>query len=186
MTNETQTYRMPAEWETHTSTWIAWPHNAQDWPGRFQPIPWVYFWLAGALSSFLDNAPTYLVFFNLAGGDPAALMGEGAATLYVGWPENSDTLALPARIYEQARAFAQATKREDRLLEAPAVEVEVIVFAPGPELEEPSVAVLMDLSDLPLAQIEMHFAGLETDEETLDWFIDVVVAGAWKLVEMGL
>jgi agmatine deiminase len=42
MTNETQTYRMPAEWETHTSTWIAWPHNAQDWPGRFQPIPWVY------------------------------------------------------------------------------------------------------------------------------------------------
>ncbi|RYJ00579.1 MAG: DUF1646 domain-containing protein [Acetobacteraceae bacterium] len=46
-----------------------------------QPIPWVYFWLAGALSSFLDNAPTYLVFFNLAGGDPAALMGEGAATL---------------------------------------------------------------------------------------------------------
>ena len=112
--------------------------------------------------------------------------GEGAATLYVGWPENSDTLALPARIYEQARAFAQATKREDRLLEAPAVEVEVIVFAPGPELEEPSVAVLMDLSDLPLAQIEMHFAGLETDEETLDWFIDVVVAGSWKLVEMGL
>ena len=44
----------------------------------------------------------------------------------------------------------------------------------------------MDLSDLPLAQIEMHFAGMETDEETLDWFIDVVVAGAWKLVEMGL
>ena len=112
--------------------------------------------------------------------------GEGAATLYVGWPENSDTLALPARIYEQARAFAQATKREDRLLEDPAVEVEVIVFAPGPELEEPSVAVLMDLSDLPLAQIEMHFAGMETDEETLDWFIDVVVAGSWKLVEMGL
>jgi agmatine deiminase len=41
MTNATQ-YRMPAEWDTHTSTWIAWPHNAQDWPGRFQPIPWVY------------------------------------------------------------------------------------------------------------------------------------------------
>ena len=35
-------YRMPAEWDRHTSTWIAWPHNAQDWPGRFQPIPWVY------------------------------------------------------------------------------------------------------------------------------------------------
>jgi agmatine deiminase len=35
-------YRMPAEWEQHTATWIAWPHNASDWPGRFQPIPWVY------------------------------------------------------------------------------------------------------------------------------------------------
>ena len=35
-------YRMPAEWDTHTSTWIAWPHNAEDWPGKFQPIPWVY------------------------------------------------------------------------------------------------------------------------------------------------
>ena len=46
-----------------------------------EPIPWVYFWLSGALSSFLDNAPTYLVFFNLAGGDPAYLMAEGALTL---------------------------------------------------------------------------------------------------------
>jgi agmatine deiminase len=35
-------YRMPAEWSPHTATWIAWPHNAQDWPGRFQPIQWVY------------------------------------------------------------------------------------------------------------------------------------------------
>ncbi len=35
----------------------------------------MYFWLSGGLSSFLDNAPTYLVFFNAAGGDPAALMG---------------------------------------------------------------------------------------------------------------
>jgi agmatine deiminase len=35
-------YRMPAEWEPHAATWIAWPHNAEDWPGKFQPIPWVY------------------------------------------------------------------------------------------------------------------------------------------------
>ena len=35
-------YRMPAEWEPHEATWIAWPHNADDWPGRFQPIAWVY------------------------------------------------------------------------------------------------------------------------------------------------
>jgi agmatine deiminase len=35
-------YRMPAEWERHAATWIAWPHNPNDWPGRFQPIAWVY------------------------------------------------------------------------------------------------------------------------------------------------
>src|SRR5580658_6620065 len=33
---------MPAEWEPHEATWIAWPHNREDWPGRFAPIPWVY------------------------------------------------------------------------------------------------------------------------------------------------
>lgn len=33
---------MPAEWELHAATWIAWPHNPEDWPGKFQPIPWVY------------------------------------------------------------------------------------------------------------------------------------------------
>lgn len=40
-----------------------------------------YFWLAGGLSSFLDNAPTYLVFFELAGGEPRSLMTTGALTL---------------------------------------------------------------------------------------------------------
>jgi len=33
---------MPAEWVPHEATWIAWPHNRRDWPGRFAPIPWVY------------------------------------------------------------------------------------------------------------------------------------------------
>jgi agmatine deiminase len=33
---------MPAEWEPHRATWIAWPHNRHDWPGKFAPIPWVY------------------------------------------------------------------------------------------------------------------------------------------------
>jgi agmatine deiminase len=35
-------YRMPAEWERHEATWLAWPHNPADWPGKFQAIPWVY------------------------------------------------------------------------------------------------------------------------------------------------
>ena len=46
-----------------------------------QPDPAMYFWASGLLSSFLDNAPTYLVFFNTAGGNPAVLMTSLATTL---------------------------------------------------------------------------------------------------------
>jgi agmatine deiminase len=35
-------FRMPAEWEPHEATWIGWPHNRTDWPGKFAAIPWVY------------------------------------------------------------------------------------------------------------------------------------------------
>ncbi len=35
-------YRMPAEWEPQRATWLAWPHNRSDWPGKFAPIPYVY------------------------------------------------------------------------------------------------------------------------------------------------
>jgi agmatine deiminase len=33
---------MPAEWATHRATWVAWPHQRADWPGKFEAIPWVY------------------------------------------------------------------------------------------------------------------------------------------------
>ncbi len=46
-----------------------------------QPLNAVYFWATGLLSGFLDNAPTYLVFFNTAGGDAATLMTQGVTTL---------------------------------------------------------------------------------------------------------
>ncbi|MDT8069440.1 MAG: agmatine deiminase family protein, partial [Terriglobia bacterium] len=35
-------YRMPAEWAAHEATWLGWPHNRSDWPGKFEPIPYVY------------------------------------------------------------------------------------------------------------------------------------------------
>src|SRR5437764_8489289 len=35
-------FRMPAEWEPHAATWLAWPHEPRDWPGKLAPIPWVY------------------------------------------------------------------------------------------------------------------------------------------------
>jgi agmatine deiminase len=37
-----QRFRMPAEWERHEATWLAWPHELTDWPGKFAPIPWIY------------------------------------------------------------------------------------------------------------------------------------------------
>ena len=44
--------RMPAEWERHAATWIAWPHHEPDWPGKLAPIPWVYAEIVRALSEF--------------------------------------------------------------------------------------------------------------------------------------
>lgn len=41
---------MPAEWEKHAATWIGWPHNTTDWPGKFTPVPWVYGEIVRALS----------------------------------------------------------------------------------------------------------------------------------------
>ena len=35
-------FHMPAEWEEHQGTWLCWPHEVTDWPGKFTPIPWVY------------------------------------------------------------------------------------------------------------------------------------------------
>lgn len=35
-------FRMPAEWARHEATWLAWPHETSDWPGKFPPIPWIY------------------------------------------------------------------------------------------------------------------------------------------------
>ncbi|MDE3170290.1 MAG: agmatine deiminase family protein, partial [Acidobacteriota bacterium] len=35
-------FRMPAEWEPHEATWLGWPHERTDWPGKFAPIPWAF------------------------------------------------------------------------------------------------------------------------------------------------
>ena len=42
MTAVARPLRMPAEWEPHRATWIAWPHHGPDWPGKLDAIPWVY------------------------------------------------------------------------------------------------------------------------------------------------
>lgn len=45
---------MPPEWAPHAATWIAWPQNPEDWPGKFQPIPWVYCEIVRHLSCVED------------------------------------------------------------------------------------------------------------------------------------
>ncbi len=47
-------FRMPPEWAPHAATWLAWPHNAEDWPNKFQPIPWVYTEIVRHLSRVED------------------------------------------------------------------------------------------------------------------------------------
>jgi len=43
-------FRVPAEWEPHHATWIGWPHNRSDWPGKIAPIQWVYGEIVRALA----------------------------------------------------------------------------------------------------------------------------------------
>ena len=40
--SQAQGFRMPAEWEPHEATWLAWPHNRGDWPGKIAAVYWVY------------------------------------------------------------------------------------------------------------------------------------------------
>ncbi len=45
------TYRMPAEWEPHKRTWLAWPHAKEDWPDKFAPIPWIFAEMVRAIAA---------------------------------------------------------------------------------------------------------------------------------------
>jgi agmatine deiminase len=51
---------MPAEWDLHAATWIGWPHNATDWPGKFPVIPWVY----GEITRALARSETVRILVN--------------------------------------------------------------------------------------------------------------------------
>jgi agmatine deiminase len=55
-------YRFPAEWRPHEATWVGWPHNTSDWPGKFGPIPWVY----GEIIRNLTRGETARILVNTA------------------------------------------------------------------------------------------------------------------------
>jgi agmatine deiminase len=46
------TYHMPAEWEPHAGTWLAWPHRKSDWPGKFAVVTWIYGEIVRVLSRY--------------------------------------------------------------------------------------------------------------------------------------
>ncbi len=72
-------YRMPAEWERHEATWLAWPHNPEDWPGKFQPIPWLYAEIVRLLAA--REMVHILVEDEKAGQRIAGMLGRAGANL---------------------------------------------------------------------------------------------------------
>ena len=65
--------RMPAEWEPHAATWLGWPHNASDWPGKFPPIPWVYGEIVRVLVNSAGHRAQATRIFKKVGVDPDRL-----------------------------------------------------------------------------------------------------------------
>lgn len=59
---------MPAEWEPHEATWLAWPHEKSDWPGKFAPVPWVY----GEMVRYLSRVETVRILIGDEKGERAA------------------------------------------------------------------------------------------------------------------
>ena len=83
-------YRMPAEWEPHASTWLAWPHYHGDWPGKFEPIPWVY---AEIIRNLAKHERVELIVNDASAGRQARRVLERADALsdniqFHRWPTN--------------------------------------------------------------------------------------------------
>ena len=102
----TPQYRMPAEWAPHAATWIAWPHNPEDWPGKFQPIPWVYAEIVRHLSRVED---VHILVNDLAAERRAAgILKRGGANLarthFHHWPTDRVWLRDSGPIFVKSAA----------------------------------------------------------------------------------
>ena len=81
---------MPAEWEPHAATWLAWPHYHGDWPGKFDPIPWVY---AEIIRNLAKHERVELIVTNAAAAKQARKILKRAEALsdnvrFHHWPTN--------------------------------------------------------------------------------------------------
>lgn len=144
---------MPAEWEPHEATWIAWPHHEPDWPGKLEPVRWVYAEIVRVLSRYerveilchdeevRENARQFL---ELHDADPAnfrlhlvptdrvwvrdsaptGVLSESGGLEWVRWRFNAWAK------YENHQRDAEVGRAVVRLTEAPSVEA---VWEPGGE-----------------------------------------------------
>lgn len=97
---------MPAEWEPHAATWISWPQNRDDWPGKFQPIPWVYAEIVRHLSRVEDVH--ILVDHEAAERRACAILKRGGANLarthFHQWPTDRVWLRDSGPIFTREQA----------------------------------------------------------------------------------
>ena len=106
-------YRMPAEWEPHAATWLAWPHYHGDWPGKFEPIPWVY---AEIIRNLARHERVELIVNDAAAARQARRVLERADTLsdnirFHRWPTNRVWLRDSGCIFLKCGADAPARER---------------------------------------------------------------------------
>jgi agmatine deiminase len=103
-------YRMPAEWEPHAATWLAWPHYHGDWPGKFEPIPWVY---AEIIRTLAKHERVELIVNNAGAARQAGRVLERANALSTNvrfhhWPTNRVWLRDSGCIFLKCGAGAPA------------------------------------------------------------------------------
>ena len=101
---------MPAEWEPHAATWLAWPHYHGDWPGKFDPIPWVY---AEIIRNLARHERVELVVNNASAARQARKILERADALsdnirFHHWPTNRVWLRDSGCIFLKRGAGAPA------------------------------------------------------------------------------
>jgi len=106
-------YRMPAEWEPHAATWLAWPHYHGDWPGKFEPIPWVY---AEIIRNLAKHERVELIVNNAVAARQARRMLDRANALsenirFHHWPTNRIWLRDSGCIFVKCGAGALAREK---------------------------------------------------------------------------
>jgi agmatine deiminase len=104
---------MPAEWEPHSATWLAWPHYHGDWPGKFEPIPWVY---AEIIRNLARHERVELIVNNAAAARQAHRVLERADAFSANirfhrWPTNRVWLRDSGSIFLKCGAGAPAREK---------------------------------------------------------------------------